>query len=146
RVLIALGMPSVMSHIEQAIREQNAIGAAGELLLKLVLDDERPIRRTADMTPWRTTKPCESTRRSHINACVYDSAWESYHASRLDSDHNADVVHAWEKNDHLGFEVWYAFHGARKRFRPDFLVRLTDGRMLVLETKGEDNDENRTKR
>ena len=31
-------------------------------------------------------------------------------------------------------------------FRPDFLVRLTNGKILVLEVKGQDNNQNKTKR
>jgi type III restriction enzyme len=50
------------------------------------------------------------------------------------------------KNDHLGFEVLYVFGGVVRKYRPDFLIRLTDGTMLVLEVKGQDNEQARTKR
>ena len=50
------------------------------------------------------------------------------------------------KNDHLGFEVFYVYQGVVRKYRPDFLVRLTSGDMLVLETKGQDTDRDRTKR
>lgn len=146
RVLLALSINDIAQHVCQAVREQNVLDREGVLQLRPVFDDEQPVQRTGDMTTWYTSKPCAETQRSHINKCVYDSTWETYHASRLDSKDNAEIVQAWAKNDHLGFEVWYRFRGARKRFRPDFLVRLHDGRMLVLETKGEDNDENRAKR
>ncbi|QSZ66164.1 hypothetical protein RJ40_00945 [Methanofollis aquaemaris] len=33
-----------------------------------------------------------------------------------------------------------------RRFRPDFLIRLTKDEYLVLETKGRDDQQNRTKR
>jgi len=33
-----------------------------------------------------------------------------------------------------------------RKYRPDFLVRLKDGTMLVLEVKGQDSQENDTKR
>ena len=36
--------------------------------------------------------------------------------------------------------------GVVRKFRPDFLVRLKSGDMLVLETKGRDTDQDRTKR
>ncbi len=49
-------------------------------------------------------------------------------------------------NDHLGFEIFYLYKGAVRRFLPDFLIHLTNGRRLVLEVKGEDSDRNRTKR
>jgi type III restriction enzyme len=55
-------------------------------------------------------------------------------------------VAAWAKNDHLGFEVLYTHRGVVHKYLPDFLVRLVDGRMLILEVKGQDDDEQRTKR
>ena len=95
------------------------------------------------MVPWDTGKPCEDTARSHTNCCVYDSTWEASETFEL--DHNP-VVDAWVKNDHLGFEVLYVYRGVVRKYRPDFLIRLKSGDMLVLETKGRDSDQNRTKR
>ena len=146
RILLTLCISQIVQHVYQAVRDQNVLEKEGKLQYHPVFDDERPIRSTTDMRPRYTSKPCELTKRSHINYCVYDSTWESYHASRLDSDNNREIVNAWAKNDHLGFEIWYVYRGLRRRFRPDFLVRLADDRMLVLETKGEDSEQNRTKR
>jgi type III restriction enzyme len=50
------------------------------------------------------------------------------------------------KNDHLGFEVHYLLEGGVHKCRPDFLVRLTDGTLLALETKGQETAKDRTKR
>lgn len=33
-----------------------------------------------------------------------------------------------------------------RKYRPDFLVRLTNGEMLVLETKGQDTEQDEVKR
>lgn len=74
---------------------------------------------------------------------MFDSTWEASDAYHLDE---STLVDAWARNDHLGFYVWYRHRGARRRYFPDFLVRLTNGRMLVLETKGELDDEARAKR
>ncbi|MGB9711769.1 MAG: hypothetical protein ACPL2F_01355, partial [Dissulfurimicrobium hydrothermale] len=49
-------------------------------------------------------------------------------------------------NDHLGFEVLYVYRGVVRKYRPDFLVRLANGDMLVLETKGQDTEQDRVKR
>jgi hypothetical protein len=49
-------------------------------------------------------------------------------------------------NDHLGFEVLYVHRGVVRKYRPDFLVRLAGGDMLVLETKGQDTEQDRVKR
>lgn len=88
---------------------------------------------TGDTRTWYTGRPCERTKRSHINVCVYDSTWEASDAFALD---DGDAVDAWAKNDHLGFEVLYVYRGVVRKYRPDFLVRLTSGETLILETKG----------
>jgi type III restriction enzyme len=81
--------------------------------------------------------------RSHINLCVADSTWEAQAADEL--DHNSTVA-AWAKNDHLGFEVAYIFGGEFHKFRPDYLIRLTSGMMLIVETKGHFTGKDETKR
>jgi type III restriction enzyme len=106
-------------------------------------DTERPIRSTGDMLPWYSGKPCEHTLRSHINMCVYDSRWEANESLELDRNQN---VHAWVKNDHIGFEITYSFKGIIHKFRPDYLVRLANGKTLVLEVKGQDDQQQQTKR
>lgn len=50
------------------------------------------------------------------------------------------------KNDHLGFEVLYVYRGVVRKYRPDFLIRLQSGTSLVLETKGRETEQDRTKR
>ena len=56
------------------------------------------------------------------------------------------MVSAYAKNDHLGFQIYYLWNGCRRRFVPDFLIRLRNGKTLVLEIKGEDSDQNKAKR
>lgn len=58
----------------------------------------------------------------------------------------SDNVAAWAKNDHLDFVVRYRWQGSSRRFIPDFLIKLANGRTLVLEVKGQDSDRNRAKR
>ncbi len=123
--------------LKMGIRFENA------LTLEPVFDTERPIRSTGDMLPWYTGKACEHTKRSHINMCVYDSRWEANESLELDRNPN---VRAWVKNDHLGFEITYSFKGVIHKFRPDFLVRLTNGKTLILEVKGQDDQQQQTKR
>src|SRR5215471_21403467 len=95
------------------------------------------------MRPWYTGKPCTLTRKSHVNVCVFDSTWEASEAFELDRNPR---VEAWVKNDHLGFEILYVFRGVVRKYRPDFLVRLNGNSVLVLETKGKDSEQDRTKR
>ena len=137
RLLITLNMTKVVQHLWEAIRFQNTER------LEPVFDRDQPIRSTGHMRPWETARPCEATLRSHINYCVHDSAWEASEAFVLD---RAPEVTAWVKNDHLGFEVLYVHRGVVRKYRPDFLIRLRSGNMLVLETKGQDTDQDRTKR
>ena len=137
RLVITLNMTKVVQHIWEAIRHENAAR------IEPVFDRDQPIRATGDMRTWFTGKPCGPTARSHINFCVFDGTWEASDAFALD---HAPEVEAWVKNDHLGFEVFYVHRGVVRKYRPDFLVRLTSGKMLVLETKGRDSDRDRTKR
>jgi len=137
RIIVTLSMTKVVQHIWEAIRFENTES------LEPVFDSEHPIRRTGDMRPWYTGKPCEVTKRSHISHCVYDSTWEATEAFEL--ERNPQVA-AWVKNDHLAFEVMYVYKGVVRKFRPDFLIRLASGEMLVLEVKGQDTQQNRTKR
>jgi type III restriction enzyme len=137
RLIITLNMTRVIQHIGDAIRQGNT-----ERLVP-VFDRDHPIRSTGDMRTWYTGKPCHATRKSHINVCVYDSTWEASDAFALD---HSDSVSAWVKNDHLGFEVLYIYRGVVRKYRPDFLVRLKNGAFLVLETKGQDTEQDRVKR
>jgi type III restriction enzyme len=136
RLIITLNMSRVVQHVWEAVRQENTER------LTPVFDRDHPIRSTGEMRTWYTGKPCERTKKSHINFCVYDSTWEASDAFVLD---NSDAVAAWVKNDHLGFEVLYLYRGVVRKYRPDFLVRLKNGDMLVLETKGQQSEQDRTK-
>ena len=137
RLILTLNMSRVVQHIWEAVRQKNTERLA------LVFDRDHPIRSTGEMRTWYTGKPCERTHRSHINVCVYDSTWEASDAFVLDA---SEAVTAWVKNDHLGFEVLYLYRGAVRKYRPDFLARLKNGTLLVLETKGQDTEQDKVKR
>jgi len=137
RIIITLHMSSVAEHLKQAIHFENTAA------LVPIFDTERPIRATGDMLPWYTGKASEHANHSHINMAVFDSRWEASEAFELD---RSPLVAAWVKNDHLGFEITYSFRGIIRKFRPDYLVRLASRKMLVLEVKGQDNQEQQTKR
>lgn len=137
RIILTLNMTKVVQHMWQGIRDGNTQALVPQF------DREHPIRSTGDMRPWGTRKPCEITKRSHINLCVFDSTWEASEAFELDRNEN---VRAWAKNDHLGFEILYTYQGTVRKYRPDFLVRLRNGTTLVLEVKGQDSQESQTKR
>jgi len=137
RILIALNIDIVIQHLLRFIREQNTER------MEPVFDEELPIGSTRAMRTWYTTKPCHPTRKSQISHMVADSSWEQFSADLFE---RSERVLAYAKNDHLGFHIFYLWNGARRRFVPDFLVRLSNGRTLVLEIKGEDSEQNRAKR
>jgi type III restriction enzyme len=95
------------------------------------------------MQPWQTTRACMPTQKSQISHVVYDSTWEK---TAADLCEEMPEVLAWVKNDHLDFSIRYLWKGATKLFIPDYLIRLTNGKTLVLEIKGQDSDKNRAKR
>ena len=108
-----------------------------------MFDEENPIGATGQMRTWYTTKPCFPAVKSHISHLVGDSSWEAHAANVLET--RKEVV-SYAKNDHLGFQVYYMWAGSRRRYVPDFLVRLSDGRLLALEIKGSDSPQNKAKR
>lgn len=137
RILIALNIDGVVTHLLRFVTEQNTTK------LEPVFDEERPIGSTADMRVWYTTKPNILTQRSHISHVVGDSSWEGHAANVFET--RPEVV-AYAKNDHLGFHISYLWQGSRRRYLPDFIVRLHNGLSLALEIKGEDTPQNRAKR
>lgn len=137
RVMLTLNMQRIIQHVFDQIRFANTEA------LEAVFDSNRPIRSTGDMQPWFTGKPVVPATRCHINLCVADSTWEAQAGYEL--DHNKSVA-AWVKNDHLGFDVTYIFEGVFHKYRPDYLIRLTNDVMLILETKGQDTPKDQTKR
>lgn len=137
RILIMLNMNKVIQHIWNEIRAVNTTE------LTPVFDKEHPIRSTNDVRTWWTSKPCENLSRSHINFTVIDSDWELLEAKKINE--SSEVV-SFVKNDHLGFAILYNYQGVIRKYYPDFIIKLTNGTCLVLETKGQDNEQHRTKR
>lgn len=137
RILLALNIDPIVQHLLRFVTEQNCER------LEPVFDEDSPIGSTAAMRTWYTTKTCHPARRSQVSHMVADSSWEQYSANLLEMSSH---VTAYVKNDHLSFQVYYLWNGSRRRFIPDFLIRLNNGRMLVLEIKGEDSEQNKAKR
>jgi type III restriction enzyme len=137
RILVALNLDVVVQHLLRYISEQNLER------MEPVFDEDAPIGSTAAMRTWYTTKPCQHTTKSQISHAVVDSTWEQYTADVLEKSPH---VLAYAKNDHLGFQVHYLWNGSMRRFIPDFLAKLTNGKTLVLEIKGEDSEQNKAKR
>lgn len=140
KVQLAAGIPEgeldnefYKSLIVQRIRDQlrpDEHDDARQLLP--VLDEYQPEGWTRHVR-FITSKPVEPAIKSHVNYTVCDSELERQVAQALESD---DRVAAYVKNDHLFCEIPYRFDGRTLRYIPDFLVRLDDGRRLLIESKG----------
>jgi type III restriction enzyme len=109
--------------------------------IKALLDPYNPEGSTAHVR-FTTSKPDRwQTRadRCHVDWVVLDSDWESEFC-RVAENHPR--VRAYVKNHALGFEVPYTFGSDVRKYRPDFLVLVDDGRgdgdllNLVVEIKG----------
>jgi len=137
RILCSLNIDLLVQHVLRHVEEKNVER------IEPVFDEESPIGTTRYMRTWYTTKACIPTQKSQISHMVADSSWEPYAANVLEK--SASVV-AYAKNDHLGFHVHYLWNGSKRRFVPDFLIRLNSGCTLILEIKGEDSAQNQAKR
>ncbi len=114
----------------------------GEPPLLPVLNRYKPIGSTAQVD-FKTVRPCISTAKSHINLVVADTeSWEQAAVFQLEE---SPAVTAYARNDHLEFTIPYEFEGVAHSYTPDFLVRLTDGRTVILEIKGRETEEDRAK-
>ena len=120
----------------------------GESPIKAILDPYNPtgstrfVRfNTSKTERWDTNGP---PPKNHVNWVVLDSDWEAEFC-RVAEGH--EKVVAYTKNHSLGFEVPYRYGSETRRYRPDFIVLVDDGRpglpdgspdllRLVVEIKG----------
>lgn len=108
-----------------------AFESAEKDLLVPVLNEYEPIGSTE--CDFQTVKPCEATVKSHVSHVVCDSKLEGKIAAVLERD---DRVVAYAKNDRLFFDIPYRYLGTSGRYRPDFIIKLTNGTNLLIEGKG----------
>lgn len=122
--------------IELAVRGSEEGGG-----LLPVLDRYEPIGSTEGIA-FSTAKPCEPTDRSHLSHAVCDSALERGIARELERH---PEVEAYAKNDRLFLEIPYRYFGKTCRYRPDFIVRLRSGAMMLIEGKGRPDEKDDAK-
>jgi len=114
----------------------------GELPLLPLLNRYKPIGSTADVD-FTTRHPVHGTVRSHVNAVVLDSTWEQMAAFYLEQQ--KDHVAFYVRNDRPFLLVPYEYEGVQHQYEPDYLVRLTNGKTLIIEVKGQEDDRDRAK-
>ena len=113
----------------------------GERPIKAVLDPYNPAGSTMHVhfTTSRKTRWETDASRCHVNWLVCDSDWEA-ELCRVVQSHPR--VRAYVKNHNLGLEVPYRYGSHMRRYLPDFIVLVDDGRgdddllRLVVEVKG----------
>jgi type III restriction enzyme len=137
--------PAQLLYLELAERAANKIKAAitetlvGDSPVVAILDPYNPTTSTrfVNFTTSKTTRFEAAADRSHVNWVVCDSDWEAEFARVVDRHPR---VRSYVKNQGLGFEVPYLLGTQAHRYRPDFIVRIDDGRPdplhLIVEVKG----------
>jgi len=118
----------------------------GERPIKALLDAYNPTGSSAHVR-FNTSRPDRwetSSKRCHVNWVVLDSDWEAEFC-RVAESH--PKVRAYVKNHNLGLEVPYRYGTENRKYFPDFVVRVDDGRPpradgspdllnLIVEIKG----------
>lgn len=123
--------------IKQAITE----GIEGEKTVKAILDPYNPAGTTnhVNFNTSREGRWQADPRKCHVNWIILDSDWEAEFCRAAEG--HPRVV-SYVKNQNLGLEVPYLLGSQKKRYVPDFIVRIDDGHgpddflNLVVEISG----------
>lgn len=141
-VLANIQMPhvkeQVIKQVARVIGEARSGETTPEIQVKIQRAMDLPQFEAVPRTILRDPAKCV------FDACCFDVGDELRLTELLD---DADDVAAWLWNDQVGvgFRMQYAFEGKTPYYFPDFLVRLTDGSMWVVETKGSIRERDRAK-
>ena len=138
-----LGLDKYVNRIvERLLSAIEPNDSAGESPLMPILNRYEPVGTTADVR-FLTVRRCAGTEKSHINQVVLDTeTWEQSTAFRLEQ---SPRIAFYARNVELGLVIGYDYEGEPHVYTPDFLAHLTDGRTLILETKGYMTDQDRAK-
>lgn len=136
-IVLALNLQKITNHIG------HFISTSSKETPTLILDEVRPIRSTATSQTWYTSKPTEPVKKSQVSHIVVDSGWEKI-GQEFERDRIPGLI-SWVKNDHLGFEIYYFWQGETRTYYPDFIIRFTDNRHIILEVKGQKTDQDEAK-
>ena len=114
----------------------------GEMPLLPIINRYKPIGTTAEVD-FTTKRNVHGTFRSHVNAVVLDSSWEQMAAFYLEQQ--TDHVFCYVRNDRPFLLIPYEYEGVQHYYEPDYILRMVNGSTLILEIKGEEDDQDRAK-
>lgn len=106
------------------------------------LDEYQPTGTTDGVNYSSPTDKCVQTVKSHLSHAVCDSGLERKMCAVFDA--HLEVV-SWVKNHKLFLEIPYLYFGVTHRYRPDFVVKLSNGQFVLLEGKGEADEKDDAK-
>ena len=123
----------------------------GERRIIALIDPYNPIGSTASVNfnTSKTDRWQTSAKKCHVNWAMLDSGWEGEFCRVIEE---FPGVHSYAKNHNLGFEVPYSHLGDVRAYRPDFIIRIDDGRgpndllNLIVEIKGYRGEDAQMKR
>jgi type III restriction enzyme len=113
----------------------------GENRVKAILDPYNPLGSTSAVN-FNTSKRDRwetDSRKCHVNWVILDSDWEAEFC-RVAESHPQVIKYV--KNHNLGLDVPYQFGSEVRRYVPDFIVQIDDGKgaddplNLIVEIKG----------
>jgi type III restriction enzyme len=129
---IALKKPATL--LRERVRNGivDAVAPKDAPLLPIV-NSFQPEVDTKDVSDY-TSRPVVSLKKSHLNYAPILSDWER---QAIDVLEESDAVKSYTPNMRkLGFQVHYDYQDAIHHYEPDFVVKLANDTMLILEIKG----------
>lgn len=107
--------------------------------IKALLDPYNPTGSTThvNFNTSKTDRWETSSQKSHVNWVILDSDWEGEFCRVAES--HPQVI-SYVKNHSLGLEVPYRYGSETRKYRPDFIVQINDGKdnplNMIVEIKG----------
>jgi type III restriction enzyme len=123
----------------QRIKVAITTATIGDRPIKAILDAYNPTGSTihVNFTTSKLSRWQTDARRCHVNWVVLDSDWEAEFCRVVEAHPR---VRAYVKNHGLGLEIPYLYQALPRKYIPDFIVQIDDGRSdalnLIVEIKG----------
>jgi type III restriction enzyme len=132
----------VVERFLEAIRPDEAQGEPPVIPL---LHSYRPTGSTS-LVDFLTTKPVHAVNYSHLNQVAADTgSWEQAATFALEQLAEAGTIRCFARNERLEFNIPYEFLGNDLSYFPDFLVQVREGHTLILEIKGQEDNQDLAK-